>query len=317
MNIKIPNITKQIHEEDILRIIENEYSTLGPLWVTQQMEWFNGIYSSFKNHDKFLIIIYLLKKTMDFYSLTFTKLTYDEFYKKNTVEISRFNVSEVSIALNIPKESTRRKIIELEDLGVIKRYKKKIIIDRSSYKYIKPTNTIKRISRFLSAVSKMCVSEKILDKTITSEKLESVIKDNFSYIWKAYYELQIPMVLGYKKIFNDLETFHIFGTCVVNQHLHAQNLNKLKMDRIDFIDTILSLKARGLNAMSISDITKIPRATVIRKLQHLVRLQQLTIDEKKLYKLSGNFLERIKKPQKVVLKSLANFSSKIFNFVDL
>ena len=128
MNIKIPNITKQIHEEDILRIIENEYSTLGPLWVTQQMEWFNGIYSSFKNHDKFLIIIYLLKKTMDFYSLTFTKLTYDEFYKKNTVEISRFNVSEVSIALNIPKESTRRKIIELEDLGVIKRYKKKLLL---------------------------------------------------------------------------------------------------------------------------------------------------------------------------------------------
>ena len=47
----------------------------------------------------------------------------------------------------------------------------------------------------------MCVNEKILNKTITSEKLESVIKDNFSYIWKAYYELQIPMMLSYKKIF--------------------------------------------------------------------------------------------------------------------
>ena len=317
MAIKVPNIAKQVHEEDVLRVIENEYSTLGPMWVTQQMEWFNGIYSSFKNHDKFLIIIYLLKKTMDFYSLTFTKLTYDEFYKKNTVEISRFNVTEVSIALNIPKESARRKIIELEDLGVIKRHKKRIIIDRSSYEYIKPVKTVKRISRFLSAVSKMCVNENILTKAITSEKLESAIKDNFSYIWKIYYELQIPMMLSYKKIFTDLETFHIFATCVVNQHLHAQNSNKLKMDRTDFIDTILSLKTQGLNAMSISDITGIPRATVIRKLQQLVRSQQLTIDEKKHYKLSGNFIERMKNPQKVVLKGLASFTSKIFNFVDL
>ena len=61
-NKKIPDISKQIYKKDIFNILENKYSTLGPLWVSNQMEWMNGIYASFKNHDKFLIIIYLIKK---------------------------------------------------------------------------------------------------------------------------------------------------------------------------------------------------------------------------------------------------------------
>ena len=58
----IPDISRQIYKEDIKKLIENKYSTLGPLWVNYQIEWMNGVYASFKNHDKFLIIIYLLKK---------------------------------------------------------------------------------------------------------------------------------------------------------------------------------------------------------------------------------------------------------------
>ena len=29
----------------------------------------------------------------------------------------------------------------------------------------------------------------------------------------------LPMLLKYNEVFEDLETFHIFGSCVVNQHL--------------------------------------------------------------------------------------------------
>ena len=64
----------------------------------------------------------------------------------------------------------------------------------------------------------MLAQENFLLKKLPSEDLEIIIKNNFSYIWKLYYEMQIPMMISYKKIFKDLETFHIFGTCVVNQH---------------------------------------------------------------------------------------------------
>ena len=123
MKNEIPDISKQIFKEDLLKIFESKYSKIGSLWVKYQMEWLNGIYFAFKDHDKFLIIIFLVKKSLDFYSRNFVMLTYDQFYQNDTVEIERFNVSEISKELNIPKESARRKINELEALGVIKKKK--------------------------------------------------------------------------------------------------------------------------------------------------------------------------------------------------
>ena len=314
--IEIPNIYKQIHKEQIYNVLENKYSIMGPMWVSYQMEWSNGIYASFKDHDKYLIIIFLIKKTLDFYSRNFTKLSYDDFYSKETVEIELFTITEVSKALNIPKESARRKVLELEEKGAIKKFKKKIIIDRSSYEYVKPVHTVKRISRFLSAVTRICEAQKVLPKRITTEQLELTIKNNFSYIWKIYYELQLPMMLSYKKLFRNLETFHVFGICAVNQH-HTKVTNETSMSRDKFLSSLLSDKVQGINAMSISDITGIPRATVIRKLQLLVIAKNLSIDDKKLYKLTGNFTEKLKQPQNIVLDHLAIFASKVFNITSL
>ena len=310
----IPDISKQIYKEETFRVMEKRYSALGSAWESYQMEWCNGVYSSFKDHDKFLIVIFLVKKTLDFYSRNFIKLSYDDFYSKDIVEIEKFSIAEISIALNIPKESTRRKILELENEHVIKKIKKKIILDRSKFFKSKPVKSIKRISRFLATLSEMCEEEKVLLKRISSEELELIIKDNFSYIWKIYYELQISMMVNYKKIFKDLESFHIFGMCVVNQHLYARKIAKDYMDRDAFINSIITEnKMQGLNAMSISDITGIPRATVIRKLKQLVKLDMLKIDNKKHYRLAGTFTKRLKPLQKDIFFKLANFSTNILN----
>jgi len=318
MNTKIPDISKQIYSEDLLRVMEDKYSTMGSVWVSHQMEWCNGVYASFKDHDKFLIIIFLIKKTLDFYSRNFIKLSYDEFYSRDSVEIEKFNIAEISQALNIPKETARRKIIELEKEGAIRKVKKKWIIDRSKLYYSKPISSIKRISRFLSTLSVMCCEEKILSKKLTTDMFEVIIKDNFSYIWKIYYELQIPMLINYKKIFKDLETFHIWGTCAVNQHLYARKLSENYMDRENFIKSIYTASNMlGLNAMSISDITKIPRATVIRKLKKMVKQNFLMINNKKHYKLKSVFTNTFKPLQKKVFIKLADFSAKVYNLATL
>jgi len=314
MITRIPDVSNQIYQKDVLSVIENKYSTLGPMWVSHQMEWCNGTYASFKDHDKFLIVIFLIKKTLDIYSKNFTKLTFDQFYSKDTVEIEKYTITEISKSLNIPKESTRRKVLELEEKGAIRKFKKKIIIDRSKYYHSKPIKSIKRISRFLSTLSEMSLDSKILSKRLTSEELEITIKDNFSYIWKLYYELQIPMMMSYKKIFKDLETFHIFGICVVNQHLYARRVSNDYMQRDIFIESTHSSKMmQGLNAMSISDISGIPRATVIRKLRQLVKEDVLVIDIKKHYRLTSNIVTKLKPVQENILIKLSDFSTKILN----
>ena len=314
MKTIIPDISSQIFKEDTFNVLEKKYSTLGPMWVNQQMEWMNGTYEAFKDHDKFLIVIFLIKKTLDFYSRNFIKLTYDEFYSKDTVEIEKFTISEISKALEIPKESTRRKVLELENEGVIKIIKKKLIIDRSFFFKTKPIKSIERISRYLAALSEMCEEEKVLKKKITSEELQLILKNNFSYTWKMYYELQIPMMINYKKIFKDLETFHIFGICVASQHLHAKKLSDDIVGRVDFVnDAITADEIQGINAMSLSDISGIPRATVIRKLKKLLKKNFLTIDDKKHYKLTGDFAKVLLPIQKTVITQLSDFSAKIFN----
>ena len=314
MKTIIPDISKQIYKEDTFAVLEKKYSTMGPAWVSQQMEWMNGVYASFKDHDKFLILIYLVKKTLDFYSRHFTKLNYEEFYSNDSTEIEKFTVSEISKELNIPKESTRRKVLELENEGVIKIIKKKLIIDRSFFFKTKPIKSIERISRFLATLSEICVDEKVLPKRISSESIELIIKNNFSYAWKIYYELQIPMMIGYKKIFKDLESFHIYGICVVSQHLNAKKLTEEFIGRADFFENIVKgKKIQGINAMSLSDISGIPRATVIRKLRNLVKNNFLKIDDKKLYRLTGVFTKKFMPIQKTVLIKLAKFSTQIFN----
>jgi len=314
MTFNIPDISAQVYKEDILNVLDKKYSTLGPMWVNQQMQWQNTVFETFKDHDKYLILIFLVKKALDFYSRNFIKLSYEEFYSKNTIEIEKFNISEISTALNIPKESTRRKVLELENIGVIKKIKNRIIIDRSRFSYSKPEKSIKRMSRFLAVTSEMCVSENVLLKNIPSEEIEIIIKKNFSYIWKIYYELQIPMMINYKKIFKDLESFHIFGSCIVNQHLYARKISVNYMNRDSFIkSTYAAPKMQGLNAMSISDITGIPRATVIRKLKKLVKLKSLSIDNKKHYRLTGSFTKILMPLQKIVIAKLAYFSTQVIN----
>ena len=65
--------------------------------------------------------------------------------------------------------------------------------------------------------------------------------------------------------------------------------------------------------MSISDISGIPRATVIRKLNKLVKGKFLTIDIKKHYSASGFHKKKILEVQKNTFNNLSNFASRIYN----
>ena len=173
------------------------------------------------------------------------------------------------------------------------------------------------MSRFLSLLSEMLVKEKILETKLTSIELEKTIKDNFSYVWKIYYELQIPMLLKYSEVFGDLETFHIFGACVQNQHLNQSDIIS-EIGRVKFLrSNLLDKNMQGLNAMSISDITGIPRATVVRKLKKLIKKNYLSINNKKHYMLTSQIIKKVEPTQKIILNKLSDFSSQVFNLTRL
>ena len=313
-------ISNQIRKKDLLLFFEKKYHLISPLWSIHQLEWVSGVYQSYKDHEKYMIVLYLIKKTFDFYSKNLVKENFTEFFEKDFIEVDSFTIMEVSKAIDITKESTRRKINELEKLGAIKRIKRRTIIDKSMFPFMKPQKSIIRISRFLSTISNILYQGNILQSEFESIKIEDFIKNNFSLIWKLYYEVQIPNLLKWKKVFKDLETFHVWAVCVVNQKLNSQKnpesnnkISKKKyLDRYFFNDDNV---IDGVNAMSISDISGIPRATVIRKLNILIEKKYLVINDKKHYTLANTHQKKLSSIQEINLSFLYEFIANVFNLI--
>tara|TARA_B110000259_G_scaffold70167_1_gene82738 strand:- start:1015 stop:1983 length:969 start_codon:yes stop_codon:yes gene_type:complete len=316
MNKTLPEVSKQISNKDILTILEKNYSEIVPIWVPMQMQWLNQLYKTFYDYDKFMIIIHLLLKTFNFYSKNFVALNYQEYFDQTEVEIKEINITEISNSLNIAKETTRRKVNELEKLGTIKRIKKKIIVDRKTWPNIKPQETMKRMSFFLSILSKMLYKEKMITESLTSDDIITTSKENFSYVWKLYYEMQMPMLLSFKKTLGDLETMHVHGICLTNQVLNSKKIDNSKMNREFYLNEYFIKDKKyftGINAMSISEISSIPRATVIRRLKRLVKENFLKIDNKKHYSVTGAHIDKLEKIQKNTFINLSLLAEHIYN----
>jgi hypothetical protein len=316
MSRLLPEISKQIRSEDLRDLIEKHFVSIMPVWGPLQLAWINNVYRTFHDYEKFMIIMYLLLNTFETYSKNFVKLNYDEYFDQKEIEIEKINVMEISKSLNIPKETARRKINELEEMGSIKRINKKIIIDRSTWPNIKPQETIKRIARFLSTLSKICVNEGIISKPLSSEILTKTCEEYFSFVWILYYQMQMPMLLEFKKLFGDLESFHVNGICIINQALNAKKNDNSEMSKEFYLEKYFFAAQKdslGINAMSISDISGIPRATVIRKLNQLLKKKFLKIDDKKHYSSTGVHGKKLIEVQKNTFNNLSKFTSRIYN----
>ena len=71
----------------------------------------------------------------------------------------------------------------------------------------------------------------------------------------------------------------------------------------------------GISAMSISDMTSIPRATIIRKCKLLIKKDLLKINEKKQYVLSSTNFRKILPYQTEIFRFKAEFIRKILNLL--
>ena len=173
-----------------------------------------------------------------------------------------------------------------------------------------------RMSRFLSTLSSMCVNKGLISETISSESIKETFKEYFSYVWKLYYEMQMPMLLEFKKVFGDLESFHVNGICISNHALNSKKNDNSEMSKEFYLEKYFFADKKdfsGINAMSISDITGIPRATVIRKLNKLLKEKFLKIDNKKHYSSTGHHAQKLLEVQKITFDHLSKFTVRVYN----
>ena len=95
--------------------------------------------------------------------------------------------------------------------------------------------------------------------------------------------------------------------CIRDRPLDFGAASKLLIDNVG--------STSGISAMSISDMTLIPRATVIRKCKYLVKHDLIKLNEKKQYVLSSFNFKKILPYQTEAFKFKAKFIRKVLNLL--
>ena len=151
---EIFNISQQVQLEEINKSIDKNMNEFMTYFLYFQTSWMKNAYSSFKDMEKYLILVYLVNKTFVTYNRHFYNVTFDQFYSNHEIILEKISIKEIIDALGMSKETARRKINELSKDGVILRNSKKIIINQKAFVYQRPDNLLDNFSALTQLVTK-------------------------------------------------------------------------------------------------------------------------------------------------------------------
>ena len=289
----------------VLESLEQNILSHWDTWGKFQQAWTSRAYQSFKDLDKYVVLIYLIKENWLTLTGKFQYLSMDEFYDTQNVTIDKINLIQISNDLNIPKETIRRKVNELQESNILKREGKSIVFNREGIETQKPNEMINLLSVFIEKKAKMLQGKDWFGETLSKNYINDFINKYFTIIWLRFFRMQIPFLTRHRNVFGDLETWIVWGNIGLSHQYHLakaaeKNLVTSEITLKSYYSNVADVKIdRGVNASSIADISSIPRATVIRKLKWLV-LQ-------KAIKKNKNLEYQMKKGGKLNAKIAENF----------
>ena len=287
--IFLSKIAMKIEASTLTQIIEQNYSHLMPDFFEMQTEYLASLNIIYSDLDASLIAMVL---TSQIYKNTIEdtsskdKISLKYFYQKENFKlpISTFKIKEISSMLNVPRETVRRKKDKL-----IK--DKLIILDKKNKLYALNTDIIEQkilnvqidnLSKFLSKLSLFFSKNKFLIKEVKREQIKKDVEDKFLLYLTNFLDFQIGYFSKMKTLM-DIESIFILLLCTLNTTSQVKsnegNINsKAIFSKLNSLD-----KTNGLSATSISEITKVPRTTVLRKIENLEKAGIIKKDKFRRY----------------------------------
>ena len=331
-NQEEPNNQELFDSAKIGQVLSNNPFVLMKHWINFQQKWINDIYSKFHDYDKYIIIAYLVNKTWVNNSNLFKFESMDEYYSQSKIYLPNINLTELSENLKAPKETIRRKLVELEEQKIIQRDGQKITLNRLALSVQKPEESIKNLSIFFEKLSILLSAEDWFGSSISRENVELYFNKYFTIFWNRFFLMQIPYLMRWKTIFGDLESWVIWANMGIHQSQNLEKLFKGRNNNINltendeeekneenlFLNNVQNnFPKTGLNASSISEISGIPRASVMRKLNKLSKEKIIRRNEKLEYFLDsqGKLNEKIKSNYLTNQKHTILFVTDIFNLI--
>ena len=314
-----PKFNKTLVLENLERNILSHWDT----WGKFQQAWTSRAFSVFRDLDKYVVLIYLIRDSWQSLADKFQYLSMNEFYELNSVTIDKINLIQISKDLNIPKETIRRKVNELQNSNILKRDGKSIIFNRKGIETQKPIDTIEYLSIFIEKKSKMLQGQEWFGQSLTKNYIRSFIEKYFTVIWLRFFKMQIPFLVRHREVFQDLETWIVWGNIALSHQYHLakaaeKNLILEPITLQSYYSNVADVKIiRGINASSIADISRIPRATVIRKLKWLVKQDCIKKNKNLEYQMKkgGKLNKKIAENFLLNQNSVAEFLTEIFDYM--
>ena len=308
----------KIPEKKIYEVYCDNYDSIHHLFVEFQLSWLQQAYSALKDIDKYNILIFLYKENFNFLNEIFKVKSLKEFYLNPKFDLDKINIIQISKKLRLSKETTRRKIVELEKKGILIKNKKSITVTLKAGLLQKPENTINSFSKILQHISYLLHKETVVKNYYEKEFFIKKINERFTQILGIFLDYQIEYVLARKALANnDIELWFITGSLLYNQIMFLKKSQKKNHYQKEWIDEVLKVgNKKGMNAMSISDLTGIPRPTVIRKLKILLKQKDIYKDNNNLYYITkGKLINELNRLRLNNIKELSSVISRINNII--
>ena len=281
----------EIQSEDITNLLNTYFSSLMAGFYEMQSSFLSGIYKRYNNIESAHIILCLAEKTHLEILRQREKsmnhvLSLKNFWNnyKNITNPTQKIVSIVKTT-GIPKETARRKIKNLisQDFVLfdknIKEYSWNLLLKyKESYLEIYSKET-KILSTFVSTFAEYLKLP--LNKDLVIREIES----QFSFYWYHFLACQLKWLKMWQEKIKDIDLILISLQAVIPtlQYIDKNiNLKKIGLDNLYMIvgqtNNQYKFSEASVSAASVSEITGIPRATCIRKLERLAKLELLERD---------------------------------------
>ena len=320
---KPDNLEQSIDSSLVWEIFQKNNNEVLKHFIKFQQTWVNQAYAVFKDFDTYLVLIYLINKVFLNLSDRFHYMSFESFYGQEKLSIDKINLIEISKDLNIPKETIRRKVNFLQDQGIIYRDGKSIFLNVSKIAIQKPITSIGLIATCLANFSNILSSQTWFGDKIRQETIVKFIQDHFTVSWEYFFRFQIPYLVRHRTFFGDLESWNVWGSIALVQirELIEKTQKQVVEPSGSFRDFYLhSLKhkaKRGINASSISDISAIPRATVIRKLKVMEKKKFINRNKNLEYSIGSQpvHLKGLEANYLIHQKLWSNFTTTMYNLM--
>jgi len=316
--------TQKIDPSDLSILLESHYAELMSSFYETQSEFLVRMYKKYNSietahiilcfsRNVHLEIIRQREKNLNF------DVSLDKFWENfQTINKPIETIASIVKMTLIPKETVRRKINKLVNENLLssiknaKGFSLKLLEKDKDLYFEHMEKQIESFSKFISKFAKH------FDTNLNLGVIKKEIVSEFSFYWYHFLSCQLNWLKMWQGKINDNNLLIIILQTVIPtlQYANKKIKNDISVDKVfqnvgEIPIPDLNFSECGVNATTVSDITGIPRATCIRKLDKLVSLGFLVRQSKtKRYSVNQDVEGRTKN---ITTKSNVIQTIKIFS----